>query len=97
MTLPAVKVLEPSVLYQPELAPSREALLVVLAVAAMLLVLVPVLWAGRMDVKGPARAAARSGGARVSARGYFFCVFVFVCGFCATMRAAPAAGARTLV
>ena len=53
VTLPAVKVLEPSVLYQPELAPSREALLVVLAVAAVLLVLVPLLWAGRMDVRAP--------------------------------------------
>jgi hypothetical protein len=52
-TLPAVKLLPPSVLYQPELAPSAEALLVALAVSALLLLLVYLLWAGRINVKAP--------------------------------------------
>jgi hypothetical protein len=52
-TLPAVKLLPPSVLYQPELGPSREALLVALAVSALLLLLVYLLWAGRIKVQAP--------------------------------------------
>ena len=54
MTLPAVKLLPPSVLYQPELGPSRNALLVALAVSIALLVLVYVLWAGRIQLHAPA-------------------------------------------
>ena len=54
MTLPAVKLLPPSVLYQPELGPSRNALLVALAVSIALLVLVYVLWAGRIELHAPA-------------------------------------------
>jgi hypothetical protein len=52
-TLPAVKLLPPSVLYQPELAPSADALLVALAVSALLLLLVYILWAGRIEVNAP--------------------------------------------
>jgi hypothetical protein len=47
-TIPAVKLLPPSVLYQPELAPSA-ALLVVAAITSLaLLVLVVLLWSGRI-------------------------------------------------
>ena len=49
MTLPAVKLLPPSVLYQPELGPSRNALLVVLGLSVALLVARAVVWAGRID------------------------------------------------
>jgi hypothetical protein len=52
-TLPAVKLLPPSVLYQPELGPSAEALLVALAVSALLLLLVYLLWAGQIKVQAP--------------------------------------------
>ena len=52
-TLPAVKLLPPSVLYQPELGPSGEALLVALAVSALLLLLVYLLWAGQIKVQAP--------------------------------------------
>jgi hypothetical protein len=52
-TIPAVKLLPPSTLYQPELGPSINALLVVLAVSAALLVLVWVLWAGRVELHAP--------------------------------------------
>ena len=50
VTIPAVKVLPPSVLYQPELGPSREALLVALAVSVALAVLVWLVWAGRIEL-----------------------------------------------
>jgi hypothetical protein len=53
-TIPAVKVLPPSVLYQPEIGPSTDALLVTLAGTAALTVLVYVLWSGRIEVKAPA-------------------------------------------
>jgi hypothetical protein len=53
MTIPAAKLLDPSVLYQPELGPSTTALLVALAVAAVLAVLVYVAWSGRIDVDAP--------------------------------------------
>jgi hypothetical protein len=49
VTLPAVKLLPPSVLYQPELGPSLDALLVVFALSALLLGLVYLLWAGRIE------------------------------------------------
>jgi hypothetical protein len=52
-TIPAVKLLPPSVLYQPELAPSPGALLVALALSAVLLALVYLLWAGRIEWKAP--------------------------------------------
>jgi hypothetical protein len=50
VTIPAVKLLPPSVLYQPELGPSLGASLVVLAFAGVLLLLVSVLWAGRIEL-----------------------------------------------
>ena len=53
-TIPAVKLLPPSVLYQPELGPSLDALLAALAVSAALVVLVWVLWAGRVELHAPA-------------------------------------------
>jgi hypothetical protein len=52
-TIPAVKLLPPSVLYQPELGPSLDALLTAGALAVVLLVLVYFLWAGRIDVRAP--------------------------------------------
>lgn len=54
LTIPVVKLLPPSVLYQPELAPSVEALVITLAVSAGLLVLVYLMWFGRVDVEAPA-------------------------------------------
>jgi hypothetical protein len=53
-TIPAVKLLPPSVLYQPELDPSAEALLVALGLAVVLLALVAVLWSGRIQATAPA-------------------------------------------
>ena len=53
-TIPAVKLLPPSVLYQPELGPSPEALLVTLAVSGVLAALVYVLWLGRIEWHAPA-------------------------------------------
>ena len=44
VTLPAVKLLPPSVLYQPELGPSRDALLLALGFAAVLAALVYWVW-----------------------------------------------------
>jgi hypothetical protein len=52
-TIPAVKLLAPSVLYRPELGPSLGALLVALAVSAVLLALVPLLWARRIELRAP--------------------------------------------
>jgi hypothetical protein len=49
VTLPAVKLLPPSVLYQPELAPSQDALLVMVTLSVVLSVLVYLLWAGRIE------------------------------------------------
>ena len=54
MTLPAVKLLPPSVLYQPELGPSRNALLVALGLSIALLVRRALLWAGRIELHAPA-------------------------------------------
>ena len=53
-TIPAVKLLPPSVLYQPELAPSRGAMLAALSVSVVLLALVWLLWAGRIELRAPA-------------------------------------------
>jgi hypothetical protein len=54
ITIPVVKVFAPSVLYQPEIGPSLGALLVALTVSAGLLVLVYVLWSGRIEWSAPA-------------------------------------------
>jgi hypothetical protein len=53
VTIPAAKLLPPSVLYQPELGPSAPALLISLAVSAALLALVYALWAGRIELTAP--------------------------------------------
>lgn len=53
-TIPAVKLLPPSVLYQPEIGPSANALLVTLVVSAALVVLVYLVWAGHIEMKAPA-------------------------------------------
>jgi hypothetical protein len=52
-TIPAVKVLPPSFLYQPELGPSLQAFLVVFALSAALGVLTYVLWYGRIEWEAP--------------------------------------------
>jgi hypothetical protein len=52
-TIPAVKLLPPAVLYQPEIGPSVEAFLFVVALSAALLVLVYVLWSGRIGLEAP--------------------------------------------
>jgi hypothetical protein len=52
-TIPAVKLLPPSVLYQPELAPSVGALLIIGAVSIVLVALVYLLWWGRIEVDAP--------------------------------------------
>jgi hypothetical protein len=54
VTIPVVKLLPPSVLYQPELGPSLEVLVIMFVVSAALLVLVYLLWFGRIDVDAPA-------------------------------------------
>jgi hypothetical protein len=53
VTLPAVKLLPPSVLYQPELGPSLNALLLTVALSAVLLALVYLLWVGRIEWDAP--------------------------------------------
>jgi hypothetical protein len=53
LTIPAAKVLAPSVLYQPELGPSPGAFLVAVAVTAALVALVWLAWAGRVAVRAP--------------------------------------------
>jgi hypothetical protein len=63
-TIPAVKLLPPSVLYQPELGPSASALLVAFGMSAAFAVLVYVLWSGRIEARA-GRAAARSRRARL--------------------------------
>jgi hypothetical protein len=52
-TIPAVKLLPRSALYRPEIGPSVNALLVAAAVSAVLLVLVYVLWSGRIELAAP--------------------------------------------
>lgn len=47
-TIPAAKLLPPSVLYQPEIGPSAEALLVALVLSVALLGLVYLLWSDRI-------------------------------------------------
>jgi hypothetical protein len=53
-TIPAVKLLPPSVLYRPELGPPSETLLVALALSAALAALVYVSWSGRFASQAPA-------------------------------------------
>jgi hypothetical protein len=50
-TIPVVKLFPPSILYQPEIGPSPEALLVTLAVSAALIPLVYLAWSGRVELK----------------------------------------------
>jgi hypothetical protein len=52
-TIPLVKLFPPSVLYRPELGPSGETLLLVVAVSAALVVLVYAAWSGRVVVRAP--------------------------------------------
>jgi hypothetical protein len=52
-TIPAAKLLSPSVLYQPELGPSLDAVLLVLVLSAVLVVLVYFLWSGRIELSAP--------------------------------------------
>jgi hypothetical protein len=54
VTIPAVKLLPPSVLYRPELGPSATALLVSLVVALALLGAVYLLWSSRIGLRAPA-------------------------------------------
>jgi hypothetical protein len=53
-TIPAAKLLAPSVLYHPEIAPSANALLVAVILSAVLLGLVYVLWSDHIEVNAPA-------------------------------------------
>jgi hypothetical protein len=53
VTIPAVKVLSPSILYQPEIGPSGQAFLWILALSAALLALTYVLWWGRIEAQAP--------------------------------------------
>ena len=52
-TIPAVKLLPPSVLYRPGIGPSPAALLVSLGVSAALVAFVYLLWFGRIEVRAP--------------------------------------------
>jgi hypothetical protein len=53
-TIPAVKLLSPSVMYQPEIGPSANAMLAALAVSIVLLAAVYLLWSGRIELHAPA-------------------------------------------
>jgi hypothetical protein len=53
-TVPLAKLLSPSILYQPELAPSAEALITVLAASGLLGGLVYWMWSGRIGLRAPA-------------------------------------------
>jgi hypothetical protein len=52
-TIPAVKLLPPSVLYQPELGPSASAVLIALAVSLALSAAVYWLWSDRIELDAP--------------------------------------------
>lgn len=52
-TIPAAKLLAPSVLYQPELGPSAKALLVAVAVSIALAATAYLVWWGRLAVSAP--------------------------------------------
>jgi len=49
-----VKLLSPSVMYQPEIGPSANAMLAALAVSIVLLAAVYLLWSGRIELHAPA-------------------------------------------
>jgi hypothetical protein len=53
-TVPLAKLLSPSILYQPELAPSAEALITVLAASGLSGGLVYWMWSGRIGLRAPA-------------------------------------------
>lgn len=53
-TIPAVKLLPPSVLFQPEFGPSADALLIALGLSAALAVAVYFSWSGRVVSRAPA-------------------------------------------
>jgi hypothetical protein len=53
ITLPAVKILAPGVLFAPELRPSNEALLVTAAVTFLSIAATALLWAGRLQWQAP--------------------------------------------
>src|SRR5687767_10376469 len=53
VTIPAVKLFSPSVLFRPEIGPSPEALLGALAISAALLGLVYWLWSDRLKLEAP--------------------------------------------
>jgi hypothetical protein len=52
-TIPAVKLLAPSVLYQPEVGPSLNALVLAVVLSAALLTLASLVWAGRIEWHAP--------------------------------------------
>jgi hypothetical protein len=54
VTIPAVKLFPPSVLYQPEIATSAETLLITFVVSVALMGLVYLVWSGRVDLRAPA-------------------------------------------
>lgn len=54
VTIPAVKLFKPSVLYQPEIAASAVALLATLTVSVVLVGLVYLAWSGRAQLQAPA-------------------------------------------
>jgi hypothetical protein len=54
VTIPIAKLLPPSVLYQPEIAPSASALMAVAIASVVLLGLVYLAWFGRIDKRAPA-------------------------------------------
>jgi len=53
VTIPAAKLLRPSVLYQPELGPSLDAVLVTLGSSAVLGGVVYLLWSGHIELNAP--------------------------------------------
>jgi hypothetical protein len=53
VTIPAVKLLSPSVMYQPEIAPSTEAVLLALGISIALAAVVYLLWSGRVALHAP--------------------------------------------
>ena len=53
LTIPAVKLMHPSVLFQPELGPSNVAMTVTIALSALLVALTYVLWNSRIDWQAP--------------------------------------------
>ena len=54
LTVPVAKLLPPSVLYQPELGPSLQSFVAVLALSVVLLALVAWTWSGRLELSASA-------------------------------------------